>query len=80
MEMEEVGEIIEAGDGIARIKGLPSCMASEMLEFPGGIYGMALNLEEDQIGAMILGDIAHIEQGAGQKNKKCSRSGRGCFG
>jgi F-type H+-transporting ATPase subunit alpha len=63
MEMEEVGEIIEAGDGIARIKGLPSCMASEMLEFPGGIYGMALNLEEDQIGAMILGDIAHIEQG-----------------
>lgn len=63
MEAEEIGEIIEAGDGIARIKGLPSCMASEMLEFPGGIYGMALNLEEDQIGAMILGDIAHIEQG-----------------
>ena len=63
MEMEEVGEIIEAGDGIARIKGLPSCMSAEMLEFPEGIYGMALNLEEDQIGAMILGDIAHIEQG-----------------
>ena len=63
IEMEEVGEIIEAGDGIARIKGLPSCMSAEMLEFPGGVYGMALNLEEDQIGAMILGDIAHIEQG-----------------
>ena len=63
VEMEEVGEIIEAGDGIARIKGLPSCMSAEMLEFPEGIYGMALNLEEDQIGAMILGDIAHIEQG-----------------
>ncbi len=63
MEMEEVGEIIEAGDGIARIKGLPSCMSAEMLEFPEGIYGMALNLEEDQIGAMILGDIAQIEQG-----------------
>jgi F-type H+-transporting ATPase subunit alpha len=63
-EMEEVGEVIEAGDGIARIKGLPSCMSSEMLEFPGGIYGMALNLEEDHIGAMILGDYTHIEQGA----------------
>src|SRR4030043_916096 len=63
MELEEVGEVIEAGDGIARIKGLPSCMASEMLEFPDGIYGMALNLDEDNIGAMILGDIAHIEQG-----------------
>lgn len=62
-EMEEMGEVIEAGDGIARIKGLPSCMASEMLEFPGGIYGMALNLEEDQIGAMILGDYTRIEQG-----------------
>ncbi|NTW37057.1 MAG: F0F1 ATP synthase subunit alpha [Syntrophobacteraceae bacterium] len=56
-------QVIEAGDGIARIKGLPSCMSAEMLEFPEGIYGMALNLEEDQIGAMILGDIAHIEQG-----------------
>ena len=63
MEMEEVGEVIEAGDGIARINGLPSCMSAEMLEFPDGIYGMALNLEEDQIGAMILGDFAHIEQG-----------------
>ena len=63
MEAEEIGEVIEAGDGIARIKGLPSCMASEMLEFPKGIYGMALNLDEDNIGAMILGDYTQIEQG-----------------
>ena len=63
MEIEEVGEVIEAGDGIARIKGLPSCMSAEMLEFPGGIYGVALNLEEDNIGAMILGDYTQIEQG-----------------
>ncbi len=62
--MEEVGTVIEAGDGIARIKGLPSCMSAEMLELPGGIYAMALNLETDQIGAVILGDFEEIEQGA----------------
>ncbi len=63
VEMEEVGEVIEAGDGIARIKGLPNVMAAEMLEFPKNIFGMALNLEEDNIGAMILGDFTEIEQG-----------------
>ncbi|MCK5552811.1 MAG: F0F1 ATP synthase subunit alpha, partial [Deltaproteobacteria bacterium] len=63
VDMEEVGEVIEAGDGIARIKGLPNVMAAEMLEFPNNIFGMALNLEEDHIGAMILGDFAEIEQG-----------------
>jgi F-type H+-transporting ATPase subunit alpha len=63
VEMEEVGEVIEAGDGIAQIRGLPSCMAAEMLEFPQGIYGVALNLDEDKIGAMILGDYTEIEQG-----------------
>jgi F-type H+-transporting ATPase subunit alpha len=63
MDMEEIGEVTDDGDGIARIKGLPSCMSAEMLEFPKGIYGVALNLEEDQIGAMILGDYTHIEQG-----------------
>jgi F-type H+-transporting ATPase subunit alpha len=63
VDMEEVGEVIDAGDGIARIKGLPNAMAAEMLEFPNNIFGMALNLEEDHIGAMILGDFAEIEQG-----------------
>ena len=62
-DMEEVGEVVEAGDGIARINGLPNVMAAEMLEFPHNIYGMALNLEEHQIGAMILGDFTVIEQG-----------------
>ncbi len=61
--MEEVGEVIEAGDGIARIKGLPNVMSAEMLEFPNNIFGMALNLEEDHVGAMILGDFTEIEQG-----------------
>ena len=63
VDMEEVGEVIEAGDGIARIKGLPNVMAAEMLEFPNNIFGMALNLDEDHVGAMILGDFTEIEQG-----------------
>ena len=61
--VEEVGQVIDAGDGIARIKGLPNCMAEEMLEFPGGIFGMALNLEQEQVGAMILGDFTNISEG-----------------
>jgi len=60
---EEVGEVIEAGDGIARIKGLPNCMAEEMLEFPNGVFGVALNLEPEQVGAMILGDYTQIAEG-----------------
>ncbi len=63
VDTEEVGEVIEAGDGIARIKGLPNVMAAEMLEFPNNIFGMALNLDEDHVGAMILGDFTEIEQG-----------------
>ncbi len=59
----EVGEVIEAGDGIARVKGLPNCMAEEMLEFPNNIYGMALNLEQGEIGVMILGDYTQIAEG-----------------
>jgi F-type H+-transporting ATPase subunit alpha len=58
-----VGTVIEVGDGIARVYGLSQAMASELLEFPGGTLGMALNLEEDSVGAMILGDDQHIEEG-----------------
>lgn len=61
--VEEVGEVIDAGDGIARINGLPNCMAEEMLEFPHGVHGVALNLEMEQVGAMILGDFTKISQG-----------------
>jgi F-type H+-transporting ATPase subunit alpha len=63
ISLEEVGEVIEAGDGIARIEGLPNCMAEEMLEFPEGIYGMALNLEHESVGAMILGDFTKVSEG-----------------
>jgi len=60
---EEVGTVIDAGDGIAHVEGLPSVMTQELLEFPGGILGVALNLDEHSIGAVILGDFANIQQG-----------------
>src|SRR5687767_6473205 len=63
LEKEEVGYVREVGDGIARIQGLPGVMANEMLEFPGGTIGLAMNLEEDEIGAIILGEDAHTEEG-----------------
>ncbi|MFC1644730.1 F0F1 ATP synthase subunit alpha [Patescibacteria group bacterium] len=62
-QTEKVGEVIEIGDGVAKISGLSDAMASEMLEFPGGVYGVALNLEEDQVGAMILGSYRGIKEG-----------------
>lgn len=60
---EEVGSVIEAGDGIAHVEGLPSVMTQELLEFPGGVLGVALNLDEHDIGAVILGDFEKIEEG-----------------
>jgi len=63
VEREEVGHVIETGDGIARVEGLPRAMANELLEFPGGVLGVALNLDEDEIGCVILGESSHIEEG-----------------
>ena len=63
IDREEVGRVIESGDGIARVQGLPRTMANELLEFPGGILGVALNLDEEEIGCIILGESAHIEEG-----------------
>ncbi len=60
---EEVGSVINAGDGIAHVEGLPSVMTQELLEFPGGVLGVALNLDEHDIGAVILGDFEKIEEG-----------------
>ena len=60
---EEVGTVIDAGDGIAHVEGLPSVMAQELLEFPGGVMGVALNLDEHSIGAVILGDFEKTEEG-----------------
>jgi F-type H+/Na+-transporting ATPase subunit alpha len=60
---EEVGRVSEAGDGIARVEGLPSAMASELLEFEDGTLGLALNLDVREIGVVVLGDFQHIEEG-----------------
>ncbi len=61
--VEEVGRVIMAGDGIARITGLSKAMAGEMLQFPDNIYGVALNLDKDEIGAIILGEATKIQEG-----------------
>ncbi|GAB84681.1 F0F1 ATP synthase subunit alpha, partial [Gordonia rubripertincta] len=60
---DEVGIITDTSDGIAHVSGLPSAMANELLEFPGGVLGVALNLDEDEIGAVILGDYESLEEG-----------------
>jgi F-type H+/Na+-transporting ATPase subunit alpha len=61
--VDEVGTVISVGDGIARIHGLEKVMAGEMLEFPHGVVGIALNLEEDQVGAVLLGEYTAIQEG-----------------
>jgi F-type H+-transporting ATPase subunit alpha len=63
VEVSEVGSVISVGDGIARIYGLEKVMAGELIEFPHGIAGIALNLEEDQVGAVLLGEANEISQG-----------------
>jgi F-type H+/Na+-transporting ATPase subunit alpha len=60
---EEVGTVVEAGDGIARVEGLPSAMANELLEFENGVRGLALNLDVREIGVVILGEFSEIEEG-----------------
>ena len=61
--VDEVGSVISVGDGIARIHGLDRCMAGEMLAFPHDVFGIALNLEEDQVGTVLLGDYTEISEG-----------------
>jgi len=63
LQAQDVGTVIQVGDGIARIHGLEQCMAGELLEFPGGVYGMALNLEEDNVGCVLLGSDTKIKEG-----------------
>jgi F-type H+-transporting ATPase subunit alpha len=62
-ETRSVGTVVEVGDGIAQVYGLDAALASELLEFPGGVMGMALNLGEDTVGAVILGDPRYIKEG-----------------
>ena len=63
IEIKEIGTVLMVGDGIAKVYGLENAMAGELLEFPGGIYGMTLNLEEDNVGVVLLGDDKDIKEG-----------------
>jgi F-type H+-transporting ATPase subunit alpha len=63
VNVAEVGTVISIGDGIARVHGVERAMAGEMLEFPAGVFGIALNLEEDSVGAVLLGDFREIREG-----------------
>src|SRR5947209_3400073 len=62
-QVSETGTILTVGDGIARIYGLEGAMAGELLEFPGGLYGIVLNLEEDNVGAAVFGATDRIKEG-----------------
>ena len=63
IETRSVGTVVEVGDGIAQVYGLEAALASELLEFPGGVMGLALNLEEETVGAVLLGDYKQIKEG-----------------
>ena len=62
LHVDDVGTVIQVGDGIARVHGLENCMSGELLEFPGEVYGMALNLEEDSVGVVLLGSDINIRE------------------
>ncbi|NIR61978.1 MAG: F0F1 ATP synthase subunit alpha, partial [Gammaproteobacteria bacterium] len=62
-QVAEIGRVLSVGDGIARVYGLDSVRAGEMVEFPGGVRGMALNLERDNVGVVIFGDDRDIKEG-----------------
>ena len=63
VDVAEVGTIVSIGDGIARVHGVENTMAGEMLEFPHGVFGIALNLEEESVGAVLLGEYTEIKEG-----------------
>ena len=63
VDVAEVGSVVSLGDGIARVHGVERAMAGEMLEFPHDVYGIALNLEEDSVGAVLLGEYTQIKEG-----------------
>ncbi len=63
LKQDDIGTVIQVGDGIALVYGVEKCMANELLEFPGEVFGIALNLAEDHIGAVLMGDSSHIREG-----------------
>lgn len=63
LDVSDFGTVLQVGDGIARVYGLDNCMAGELLEFPEDTFGMAMNLEEDNVGCVIMGDDRNIKEG-----------------
>jgi F-type H+-transporting ATPase subunit alpha len=81
VEVSETGTVVSAGDGIARVYGLEKAMAGELLEFPHGVLGMTLNLEEDNVGAALFGDATHQRGRRGpphRPHRGRARSARRC--
>ena len=72
VEVSEIGSVISVGDGIARVYGLEKVMAGELLDFPHGVKGLALNLEESQVGVVLLGDYTEIREGDQVKRRAAS--------
>ena len=70
VELEEVGTVLQVGDGIARIYGLNSVQANELIEFDSGVAGIVLNLEEDNVGAVLLGSSEYIKEGDSVKRSR----------
>ncbi|MGE0726604.1 MAG: F0F1 ATP synthase subunit alpha [Acidimicrobiia bacterium] len=68
LEQNQVGKVLEVGDGIARVGGLPGATVNELLEFEDGTFGLALNLDEGSIGAVVLGEVSHIDEGQSVKS------------
>ena len=63
IDVDEIGEVIMVGDGIARVSGLENVMASELIELPNGVVGMAMNLEEDEVGLVLFGNTSLVREG-----------------
>ena len=63
MQVDEIGYVIESGDGIVKVFGLNNCMAGELIDFGDGVFGMAMNLEEENVGCVLLGGESHIKEG-----------------
>ncbi|SVC51830.1 uncharacterized protein METZ01_LOCUS304684, partial [marine metagenome] len=63
VDVAEVGEVIQVGDGVARVTGLENVMSSELVELPNGVFGMALNLEEDNVGLVLFGESSLVKEG-----------------
>src|SRR6187551_715999 len=70
VDVAEVGTVVSVGDGIARVHGVEKTMAGEMLEFPHGVFGIALNLEEESVGTVLLGEYQEIREGDTVKRTK----------